>query len=180
MSERERAKLSDREFSRLADFRYQIRRFLAFTQEAAEAEGFQPQQYQLLLALRGFPSGEVPTVAALAERMQLRHNSTVELVDRCIAEGLLAKSHDSDDRRKVVLRITRHGAKVLGQLSHIHLEELRVRGPELIAALEAVLEIAEKTARVRKPASRTGKSLASMPSDERLEQWLYEQWQKHK
>ncbi len=134
---------SDLEYSRLAEFRYQIRRFLSFSQEAAEKAGIQPQQHQLLLAVRGL-QGEQPTVAAIAERLQIRHNSAVELADRCIAEGLLLKSHDSPDRdrRKVVLHITARGERILGQLSRAHLEELRLRGPELIAVLQATLEAA--------------------------------------
>jgi len=175
-------KLTDREFSRLADFRYQIRRFLAFSQAAAEAEGIQPQQHQALLAVRGFPADQKPTVADVAERLQIRHNTAVELVDRCISEGLLSKSHNSPDhdRRKVVLKVTEHGAKVLAQLSAAHLDELRVRGPELVEALQAALEIAEKSSKPRKEDTRARYGVPPGPTQEELEQWAIEQWQKHK
>jgi|SRR5579872_1051657 len=134
-------KLSDQEFASLAEFRYQIRLFLGFSLEAAEVAGIHPQQHQLLLAVRGMQEKQKPTVAAIAERLQIRHNSAVELAERCLAEGLLQKTNDEEDRRKVVLHITAEGERILSQLSRAHLEELRWRGPELIKALQNTLEI---------------------------------------
>lgn len=136
--------ISDFEYSRLAEFRYQIRKFLSFSQKAAEENSIQPQQHQLLLAVRGVQKHTVPTIAVVAELLQIRHHSAVELVDRCIAEGLLVKSQDLDDRRKMILRITPRGQKILTELSWMHLEELRARGPKLIEALQSTIEFASR------------------------------------
>src|SRR5947207_15484075 len=87
----------------LADFRYELRRFVHFSESAAVAAGLQPQQHQLLLQVAGAPEGTAVTVAYAAERLGLKHNSTVELVDRSARQGLLARKTDSDDRRRAIL-----------------------------------------------------------------------------
>jgi len=136
--------ISDFEYSQLAEFRYQIRQFLAFSQKAAEGNGIQPQQHQLLLAVRGAQKYTAPTIAVVAELLQIRHHSAVELVDRCIAGGLLVKSQDHQDRRKMILGITSRGQKILTELSWMHLEELRARGPKLIEALQSTVAFASR------------------------------------
>jgi len=124
----------------LAEFRHQLRMFLLASENAAIREGLHPQQQQLLLAVSGAPAGVCPSIAYAAERLGLKHNSAVELVDRCEQEGLLQRSHDREDGRRVCLRVTRRGQKLLDDLSHVHLRELYSQGPRLIEALQRVLQ----------------------------------------
>ncbi len=146
-SEKRRAdrKLSASEFHRLAEFRFQLRRFLHFSQQAAEEAGLRAQQHQLLLTVCGMPEGVGPTIANVAARMLLKHNSTVELVDRTIEQGLLRRVHDPIDHRRVYLRLTAAGDRLLHSLSSYHLEELERTGPELIRSLRGVLGTARKS-----------------------------------
>ncbi len=128
------------DFQALAEFRYRIRRFLRFSDEAAERAGIEPQQHQLLLALKGLPPGVRPTISALAERLQLRHHSTVELVDRLVERGFLIRLRATDDRRRVLIRLTREGEQCLSGLASHHLQELRSAGPEFVAALQSLAQ----------------------------------------
>jgi DNA-binding MarR family transcriptional regulator len=123
----------------MAEFRYQLRRFLRFSELAAPAAGLKPQQYVLLLALRGLPPGTQPTVGALAERLQLRHHSTVELLDRLQRRGLVQRVRGARDRRQMLVRITPRGERVLRRLAQHHRQALRMVGPHLVRALGAVL-----------------------------------------
>ncbi len=118
-------------FKAMAELRYQIRRFLRFSENAARKAGIEPQQHQLLLAIRGLPEGLKPTIGVLAERMQLQHHSTVELIDRLVERGLLCRLRSTDDRRQVLVKLTRDGEQFLKTLSLHHLEELRSTGPEV-------------------------------------------------
>ena len=122
----------------MAEFRYQIRRFLRFSDEAAQRAGMEPQQHQLLLALKGLPRGTKPTIGALAERLQLRHHSTVELVDRLVERGFLVRLRATDDRRRVLIRLTREGEDCLQRLASHHLQELRSVGPEFVTILQSL------------------------------------------
>lgn len=124
----------------LAEFRHKLRVFLQASEEAAHHAGFHPQQHQLLLAVAGAPERTAPSIAYAADRLGLKHNSVVELVDRCEKEGLLQRSTDPTDGRRVCLRITARGQKVLDQLSQVHLRELYSLGPHLIEALQEVLQ----------------------------------------
>jgi DNA-binding MarR family transcriptional regulator len=108
----------------LARFRFALRVFLRFSEDAARAAGLTPNQHQLMLAVRGFPSGE-PTISDLAEWLQLRHNSTVELVQRAVEAGWLERHLDEVDRRRQRLALTPRGEAVLDSLSRSHREELR-------------------------------------------------------
>jgi DNA-binding MarR family transcriptional regulator len=126
---------------RLAEFRYRLRRFLQFSEQAATAAGLQPQQHQLLLQIAGAPEGAVPTIAYAAERLGLRHNSVVELANRSEDEGLLERVSDESDARRVLLRVTPRGARVLHNLASHHRSELEIMGPELIEALTAIASI---------------------------------------
>ncbi len=137
-------KLTAAEFQRLAEFRFQLRQFLHFSQQAAEESGLRTQQHQLLLTVCGMPDGLGPTIANVAARMQLKHNSTVELVDRTIDQGLLRRVHDPIDHRRVYLRLTAQGERLVHSLSSYHLEELERAGPELIRSLKNVLGTARK------------------------------------
>ena len=126
-------------YREMAEFRYQLRRFLRFSELAAPAAGLEPQQYLLLLALRGLPHWMRPTVGALAERVQLRHHSTVELLDRLQRRGLVKRSRNLRDRRQILLRTTPRGERVLRRLAQHHRQALQVVGPHLVRALRAVL-----------------------------------------
>lgn len=127
------------DYQALAEFRYQIRRFLTFSQEAARAVGIDPQQHQLLLAIRGLPEKVTPSIRALAERLQIRHHSAVELIDRSVAHGLVQRHRDGTDRRQVTIRLTPKGERLLNELSLHHREELRNAGRELARTLRAIV-----------------------------------------
>jgi DNA-binding MarR family transcriptional regulator len=127
------------EFQALAELRYQIRHFLNFSEAAARDAGVEPQQHQLLLALKGLGAGRRPTVGALAERLQIQHNSAVELVKRSTRRGLVRRRTSPTDRREALLCITAKGEAVLRRLSLAHREELRSRGKALVRALRALV-----------------------------------------
>src|ERR1700761_2887149 len=137
--------LSRGEFQRLAEFRFQLRRFLHFSHVAAEGAGLRPQQYQLLQCVYGMPSELDPTIANVAARMLLKHNSAVELVDRTIEQGLLRRSPDPTDHRRILLRVTTQGERILASLAEYHMEELEQAGPELIRSLRRVLSMKPTT-----------------------------------
>lgn len=123
---------------RLAEFRYRLRAFVQFSEQAAHANGLQPQQHQLLLQIAGAPASAVPTIAYAAERLGLRHNSVVELANRSEEEGLLERASDQSDARRVLLRITAKGSRLLQKLAAHHRSELEVMGPDLIEALTRI------------------------------------------
>jgi DNA-binding MarR family transcriptional regulator len=118
------APLTKQDFEALARFRFGIRRYLRFSEETVRGNGLTPQQYQLLLALKGFPGREWATVGELAERLQLRHHSMGELVNRARAQDLVARTADPDDARVVRVVLTSQGEHVLGRLSALHRDEL--------------------------------------------------------
>lgn len=124
----------------LAEFRHQLRTFLHASEEAAHIAGLHPQQHQLLLAVAGASPEISPSIAYVAERLGLKHNSAVELVDRCEKEALLQRSVDPEDRRRVCLTVSVRGQKVLDRLSQVHLQELHSKAPRLIHALQNVLQ----------------------------------------
>jgi DNA-binding MarR family transcriptional regulator len=128
----------DRLLNTLADFRFELRRFLHFSESAALEAGLQPQQHQLLLQVAGAPPTATVTIAYAAERLEIKHNSAVELVDRSEREGLLDRTVDADDKRRAILRVTRKGRQILSRLSCDHARELNDRTPRLIHALERV------------------------------------------
>lgn len=142
--------LNPAEYRALAEFRYQIRRYLRFMEEKAREAGQNPQQYQLILALKGLPAGTGPTIGALAERLQLNHNSMVELVDRCEKRGLLRRTRSGSDRRQVELAITAEGDSFLGKLATAGREELRSIGPILAQNIQHLIS---QDARPPKPGS---------------------------
>jgi DNA-binding MarR family transcriptional regulator len=129
---------SDSLLRTLAQFRYEVRSFLHFSESAALKTGVHPQQHQLLLQVAGAPEAAVVTIAYAAERLGLKHNSTVELVDRSEHEGLLARTVDPDDKRRAILRITRKGRQLLARLSGDHARELRELAPRLVLSLEKI------------------------------------------
>ena len=117
--------LSKEDFEALARFRFGIRRYLRFSEETVRRHGVTPQQYQLMLALKGFPGRDWAVVRELADRLQLRHHSVVELVNRAQRQGLVDRTPDPDDARAVRVVLTEDGERVLGRLSALHRDELR-------------------------------------------------------
>ncbi len=134
-------------YRQLAEFRFRIRQFLHFSEEAARSCRIEPQQHQLLLAIKGLPEGTRPTVSALSHRLCLRHHSTVELIDRLVEQGAVSRRHNSEDRREVFIELTPHGEQLLHQLSAILWQELRVTGPALV---ESLLAVVRHSIRIRK------------------------------
>jgi len=132
--------ISLREYRALAELRYLVRRFLNFSEAAARAAKIEPQQHQLLLALKGMPSHRRPTIGTLAARLQLHHNSAVELAQRAIERGLVVRRSSEVDRREVLLFITPRGERLLRRLSLAHKTELRSAGPVLARALDALVD----------------------------------------
>ena len=127
--------MTDAEYRVLARFRFALRVFLRFSEDAARDAGLTPNQHQLLLAVRGFPHGS-PTVSDLAEWLQLRHNSTVELIDRAVEADLLARQVDEQDRRRQRLALTERGEELLRSLSQSHRQELRKFREEMAEVLQ--------------------------------------------
>lgn len=127
--------LTELEYLALGEFRYQLRRFLRHMEESARSLNANPQQYQLVLAVKGLPKAETPTISRLAERMQLNHNSMVELVDRCEENNLLRRTRSGDDRRQVTLSIMPEGESLLRRLGAAARQELRDMGPTLVDAI---------------------------------------------
>jgi DNA-binding MarR family transcriptional regulator len=132
-------KLTLSDYQALAEFRYQIRRFLHFSEQVVKGAGLERGQYQLMLAIKGMPAGIRPLIRELANRMQIRHHSAVELVNRLEAGGFVHRTRAQDDRREVLLALTAKGEKVLGELAPHHHDELRSAGPELVAALRRIM-----------------------------------------
>jgi len=138
------------DFRALAEFRYQIRIFLNGSEEAARKADLEPQQYMLLLALSGLPVGREPSIRELAERMQLRHHSVVELVDRLEKRLLLRRDRSRSDGRQVVLHLTPRGEKILTTLVKQRISELRIAAPALVRALTAVIRSTQTNKRDRR------------------------------
>jgi DNA-binding MarR family transcriptional regulator len=128
----------DRLLHTLADFRYELRRFLQFSESAAQEAGLHPQQHQLLLQVAGVAEETPVTIAYAANRLGLKHNSTVELVDRSEREDLIERTIDKEDKRRAILRLTRKGRQVLQKLSGEHARELNEMAPRLVRALRRV------------------------------------------
>jgi DNA-binding MarR family transcriptional regulator len=128
--------LTKAQYESLAAFRYALRKFLHFSEAAAQATGITPQQHQALLAIKGFPGRDQITVGELAERLQLRHHSVVGLIDRLVLEKLVARVPSKSDRRQVQVKLTRRGEETLEKLSALHREQLKRIGPELSRLLE--------------------------------------------
>jgi len=129
--------LSD--YESLAELRYQIRRFLSFSEQAARGAGLEPRQHQLMLGLKGLPAKARPTIGELAERLQIQHHSAVELVNRLAFAGYIRRAKGGEDRREVLLSLTPKGERVLRRLSLHHRAELRSAGPALVKALRRAM-----------------------------------------
>ncbi len=130
--------LTRERYQALAEFRYQMRRFQRFSDEAARAADLEPQQHQMLLAIKG-TDAESMTIGELAERLQIQHHSAVELAARAAARGLVMRERGETDRRQVFVRLTPAGEEALRELSSAHHRELVSAAPELIRILQRVI-----------------------------------------
>jgi DNA-binding MarR family transcriptional regulator len=133
------------DYERLAAWRHALRRFLRFSEKAAQGAGVTPQQHQALLAVQGMPGKDFATVGELAERLQLKHHSTVELVDRLEAAGLMKRRVSADDARCVWLTVTAKGLRLLEELTLAHRGELLNAGPEIAQVLIDVVKTEGRT-----------------------------------
>ncbi len=131
-------KLTLNDYRALAEFRYQIRTFLHFSDQAVEAKGLERGQYQLMLAIKGTPAGERTRIRDVANRMQIQHHSAVELINRLERRGYVQRERGHEDRREVLLALTPKGERVLAELALHHREELKSTAPKLVAALRRV------------------------------------------
>jgi DNA-binding MarR family transcriptional regulator len=113
------------DFEQLSEFRYQMRRFERFSEQAAQSEGITPLQYLLLLHIKGYPERDWATVGELAERLQAQHHGVVALVSRCEALSLVRRQTSETDRRQVEVHIEKAGERVLARLAELHRAELR-------------------------------------------------------
>lgn len=120
----------------LAAFRYELRKFLRFSERAAVEHNLAPQQYLALLEIKGFPAREQVTVGELAERLQIAHHSAVGLVNRLEERGLVQRTSGQEDRRFVHVTLTPDGNKVLSKLASVHRTELKKVGPLLVKLLD--------------------------------------------
>ena len=132
--------LSTAEYQALAEMRYRIRKFLREGDTVASDTGLEPQQYLLLLMIRGIPSGQEATVRNLAERLVLKHHSVVELIDRMETHGYVRRSRSREDRRSVLVSLMPRGAKLLEQVAQHRVGELRASGAALASAIAALLK----------------------------------------
>jgi DNA-binding MarR family transcriptional regulator len=123
----------------LAEFRYLLREFLSFSEAATEVVGISAQQYQLLQVVAAVPVGQERSISYVAERMLLRHNSAVELVDRAQRSGLVQRVTDESDHRRSLLEITERGQQLLSVLVEEHLKEIDAKGPEMSRALQRLI-----------------------------------------
>ena len=132
------AKLRAQEYQQLAAFRQALREFMRFSEVAAEKSGLTAQNYQALLILRACPQDGRVTINDLAQQLLIRHNSAVGLVDRLAGQGLVAREPSAEDGRKVYLRLTAKGDRLLERLAEVHREELRRIAPELEKLLHSI------------------------------------------
>ena len=132
------------DYQALAEMRYQIRRFLHFSESSVRKAGLEPRQHQLMLALKALPKDVRPRIGELAERLLIEHHSAVELVNRLAKRGYVRRDRTDSDRREVLLSLTLKGEKVLRELSLHHRTELRTRGPALVAALKRAVQTSRR------------------------------------
>jgi len=139
------------DYETLADLRYHIRRFLRVREDAARSVGIEPQQYVLLLQVKGFEHRGPATIGALTERLQIRHHATVQLVDRLAQRGMVRRRRAETDRRGVVVELTSRGEGVLRKLALYSLAELQTGGRALASTLVRVIELNGRRPRAKAP-----------------------------
>lgn len=124
MSSKNKPRVTKKQYETLATFRYELRRYLRYSEEVTRKHGVTPLQYQLLLQIKGYPDREQATITELAERLQAKHHGVVALITRCESLGLVERRVDEDDRRRVLVRLTDKGEKRLERLAELHRSEL--------------------------------------------------------
>jgi DNA-binding MarR family transcriptional regulator len=130
-------KLSPDDYHSMASFRHLVRKFLRFSKEAVKTTAnLNSEQYEALLAIKAFTSSDALTIADLSERLQVKHHSTVNIVDRLVARKLVRRKTSSHDRRARHLELTAAGNNLVERLAAMHRKEIRRRSPEMIAVLE--------------------------------------------
>jgi DNA-binding MarR family transcriptional regulator len=142
--------VSDAEYRALAELRYRIRHFIQQGDAAAQRSYLEPQQYLMLLAIRGLPQGAVATIRTLAERMALKHHSAVELIDRLESHGLVRRSRSKGDKREVHVSLLPRGSKLLERVARDRLSELKSSGVALANAITALVERKRPSQRIMK------------------------------
>lgn len=132
-------KLTLADYQAMAEFRFQIRKFLHFSEQAVQGAGLERGQYQLMLAIKGMPEDLRPRIRDIADRMHIQHHSAVELINRLESGGYVRRERTAEDKREVLLALTPKGERVLEELAVHHHEELRSAAPGLVAALRRVM-----------------------------------------
>jgi DNA-binding MarR family transcriptional regulator len=148
------ARITDGEYHALSQLRYLIRRFLQEGDATARQAGLEPQQYLLLLAIRGLEPGQEASIRTLADRLALRHHSTVELIDRMEAHGFVRRTRGREDRRQVLVSLQPRGDKLLEKVVAQRLVELRSHGRALVESIGKLLESRPMAARSKRPNAR--------------------------
>jgi DNA-binding MarR family transcriptional regulator len=134
------ARITDGEYHALSQLRYLIRRFLQEGDATARQAGLEPQQYLLLLAIRGLETGQEASIRTIAERLALRHHSTVELIDRMEVHGFVKRTRGREDRRRVLVSLQPRGEKLLEKVVAQRIVELRSHGHALVESIGKLLE----------------------------------------
>ena len=132
------------DYRALAEFRFQLRKFFHFSEQAARKAQLEPRQYQVMLAVKGLPKDRRPRIRDLAELLMVEHNSMVELVNRLVSGGYVRRIRGDADRREVLVSLTLKGERMLRDLAISHHAELGTRGPALISALKRVMHTNRK------------------------------------
>ena len=145
------------EYQALAELRYLIRKFVREGDAVATEAGLEPQQYLLLLMIRGIPAGQEATVSILAERLALKHHSVVELIDRLESHGYVRRNRGREDRRSVLVSLLPRGERMLEQVAQHRISELRSTGVSLVSAISALLEDGRSSRVPKKNVSRASK-----------------------
>lgn len=148
------------DYQALAEFRYQIRRYLRFSEDAARQAGLEPQHHQLILAVKGAPKGGNPNIGYIAECLQIQHHSAVELVDRLVKRGLIRRVRGNQDRREVHVKLSTKGEHLLEGLSLYHRDELQSAAPALIGTLKRMMSTPQgnhHTSTTRRPTPQTAR-----------------------
>jgi DNA-binding MarR family transcriptional regulator len=137
---RRKAEISPSQYQTLSEFRHQLSAFLRRRRNAAEKVGLEAQQYEFLLALKGFPDRAQPNIKQIAEQLLLQHHSAVELAGRLEKRGLLRRRRSPHDRRSVWLSVTKLGDKILEQVAQYSFSQLQHEAPALLRTLRRLLK----------------------------------------
>src|SRR5437588_2464844 len=125
------------DYDALTEFRYLLRKFLRFSKDFLRTTaGVNPEQYEALLAVKAFAAPVGLTISELSERLQVKHHSAVNIVDRLVERKLITREAGETDRRRRHVQLTAKGEKLIEELAPVHRKEIRMRSAEMIKALE--------------------------------------------